>query len=104
MSERIDASEELGHLLAGLRRLRDDWRASPDTLLRLYAYYGDAFTVECPTGSERQCNLLAAAQGQGGPAPAATSSTTCTVPPGLTLGECQQDVRVPGAVQAERFV
>jgi len=42
MSERIDASEELGHLLAGLRRLRDDWRASPDTLLRLGAGRLDA--------------------------------------------------------------
>jgi hypothetical protein len=27
-------------------------------LLRLYAYYGDDFEVECPTGSGRQCTLL----------------------------------------------
>jgi hypothetical protein len=27
-------------------------------LLRLYAYYGDDFTVECPTGSGRQMTLL----------------------------------------------
>jgi hypothetical protein len=26
-------------------------------LLHLYAYYGDDFTVECPTGSGRQCTL-----------------------------------------------
>jgi len=31
-------------------------------LLRLYAYYGDAFTAECPTGSGRQCTLLEVAQ------------------------------------------
>ena len=31
-------------------------------LLRLYAYYGDAFTVECPTGSGRQMTLLGVAQ------------------------------------------
>jgi hypothetical protein len=31
-------------------------------LLRLYAYYGDDFTVECPTGSGRQCTLLEVAQ------------------------------------------
>jgi hypothetical protein len=28
------------------------------SLLRLYAYYGDDFTVECPTGSGRQMTLL----------------------------------------------
>jgi len=27
------------------------------SLFRLYAYYGDRFTVECPTGSGRQCTL-----------------------------------------------
>jgi Mannosylglycerate hydrolase MGH1-like glycoside hydrolase domain len=27
-------------------------------LLHLYAYYGDDFTVECPTGSGRQCTLF----------------------------------------------
>ena len=27
-------------------------------LLRLYSYYGDDFTVECPTGSGRQCTLF----------------------------------------------
>jgi hypothetical protein len=27
-------------------------------LLQLYAYYGDAFTVECPTGSGRQMTLF----------------------------------------------
>jgi hypothetical protein len=32
------------------------------SLVRLYAYYGDAFTVECPTGSGRQCTLLEVAQ------------------------------------------
>jgi hypothetical protein len=26
-------------------------------LMRYYAYYGDAFTIECPTGSGRQMNL-----------------------------------------------
>jgi hypothetical protein len=31
-------------------------------LLRLYAYYGDSFTVECPTGSGRQMTLLGVAQ------------------------------------------
>jgi hypothetical protein len=31
-------------------------------LLRLYAYYGDDFTVECPTGSGRQLTLLGVAQ------------------------------------------
>jgi hypothetical protein len=31
-------------------------------LLRLYAYYGDDFMVECPTGSGRQCTLLEVAQ------------------------------------------
>ena len=31
-------------------------------LLRLYAYYGDEFTVECPTGSGRQLTLLGVAQ------------------------------------------
>ena len=28
------------------------------SLLRLAAYYGDAFTVECPTGSGKQCTLF----------------------------------------------
>jgi hypothetical protein len=32
------------------------------SLLRLYAYYGDAFTVECPTGSGQQRTLLEVAQ------------------------------------------
>ena len=27
-------------------------------LLQLYAYYGDEFTVECPTGSGKQCTLF----------------------------------------------
>ena len=27
-------------------------------LVQLYAYYGDAFTVECPTGSGRQMTLF----------------------------------------------
>ena len=27
-------------------------------LLHLYSYYGDEFTVECPTGSGRQCTLF----------------------------------------------
>jgi hypothetical protein len=27
-------------------------------LLHLYAYYGDDFTVECPTGSGRRCTLF----------------------------------------------
>ena len=27
-------------------------------LLHLYAYYGDEFTVECPTGSGQQCTLF----------------------------------------------
>jgi hypothetical protein len=31
-------------------------------LLHLYAYYGDAFTVECPTGSGRQCTLFEVAE------------------------------------------
>ena len=31
-------------------------------LLQLYAYYGDAFTVECPTGSGRQMTLFEVAQ------------------------------------------
>ena len=31
-------------------------------LLRLYAYYGDGFTIECPTGSGRQATLLEVAQ------------------------------------------
>jgi hypothetical protein len=31
-------------------------------LLRLYSYYGDDFTVECPTGSGRQMTLLEVAQ------------------------------------------
>jgi hypothetical protein len=31
-------------------------------LVRLYSYYGDDFTVECPTGSGRQCTLLQIAQ------------------------------------------
>jgi hypothetical protein len=31
-------------------------------LLRLYAYFGDDFTVECPTGSGRQMTLLGVAQ------------------------------------------
>jgi hypothetical protein len=31
-------------------------------LLRLYAYYGDAFQVECPTGSGRMMSLLGVAQ------------------------------------------
>ena len=31
-------------------------------LLNLYAYYGDAFTVECPTGSGRQCTLFEVAE------------------------------------------
>ena len=31
-------------------------------LLRLYAYYGDEFTVECPTGSGKQMTLLGVAQ------------------------------------------
>jgi len=32
-------------------------------LLRLGAYYGDGFTVECPTGSGRHLNLTALASG-----------------------------------------
>jgi hypothetical protein len=35
MSERTAACDALARLLAELRRLREDWRASPDTLLRL---------------------------------------------------------------------
>ena len=31
-------------------------------LLQYYAYYGDAFTVECPTGSGRQMNLYQVAE------------------------------------------
>jgi hypothetical protein len=31
-------------------------------LLRLHGYYGEEFTVECPTGSGRQCNLYQVAQ------------------------------------------
>jgi hypothetical protein len=31
-------------------------------LLQLYTYYGDAFTVECPTGSGVQKNLYGVAQ------------------------------------------
>ena len=31
-------------------------------LLHLYAYYGDDFTVECPTGSGRQCTLFEVAE------------------------------------------
>jgi hypothetical protein len=31
-------------------------------LMRLYAYYGDAFTIECPTGSGKVCTLLEVAQ------------------------------------------
>jgi hypothetical protein len=31
-------------------------------LLQLYSYYGDDFTVECPTGSGRQCTLFEVAQ------------------------------------------
>jgi hypothetical protein len=31
-------------------------------LLNLYAFYGDDFTVECPTGSGRQMNLFEVAQ------------------------------------------
>jgi hypothetical protein len=31
-------------------------------LLHMYAYYGDDFTVECPTGSGRQCTLFEVAQ------------------------------------------
>jgi hypothetical protein len=35
-------------------------------LLHLYAYYGDSFTVECPTGSGRQCTLFEIAFELGG--------------------------------------
>jgi Mannosylglycerate hydrolase MGH1-like glycoside hydrolase domain len=31
-------------------------------LLHFYAYYGDGFTVECPTGSGRQCTLFEVAE------------------------------------------
>ncbi len=31
-------------------------------LLNLYAFYGDDFTVECPTGSGRQMNLFEVAE------------------------------------------
>jgi hypothetical protein len=31
-------------------------------LLQFYAYYGDAFTIECPTGSGRMMNLFDIAQ------------------------------------------
>jgi hypothetical protein len=31
-------------------------------LLQYYAYYGDAFTIECPTGSGRQMNLYQVAE------------------------------------------
>lgn len=31
-------------------------------LLQLYTYYGDSFTVECPTGSGRQATLLEVAK------------------------------------------
>ncbi|MFL6142953.1 MAG: MGH1-like glycoside hydrolase domain-containing protein [Labedaea sp.] len=31
-------------------------------LLNLYAYFGENFTVECPTGSGQQCNLLEVAR------------------------------------------
>ena len=31
-------------------------------LLQYYAYYGDSFTVECPTGSGRQMNLYQVAE------------------------------------------
>ena len=32
------------------------------SLLRLYAYYGDDFTVECPTGSGQHLTLFEIAQ------------------------------------------
>jgi hypothetical protein len=31
-------------------------------LLQYYAYYGNAFTVECPTGSGKQVNLYQVAE------------------------------------------
>jgi hypothetical protein len=31
-------------------------------LLQLYSFYGDAFTIECPTGSGRSCTLFEVAQ------------------------------------------
>ena len=31
-------------------------------LMNLYGYFGDSFTVECPTGSGRQCNLYEVAK------------------------------------------
>ena len=33
-----------------------------NSLIRLYAYYGDDFTVECPTGSGRHLTLLEVAR------------------------------------------
>src|SRR4029450_7201118 len=35
-------------------------------LLHLYTYYGDDFTVECPTGSGRQCTRFGGATALGG--------------------------------------
>ena len=32
-------------------------------LLQYYAYYGDDFTIECPTGSGKQMNLFQVAAG-----------------------------------------
>ena len=37
-------------------------------LLQYYSYYGDEFTVECPTGSGRQMNLYQVAEEIGAPA------------------------------------
>ena len=47
-------------------------------LLQYYSYYGDDFTVECPTGSGRQMTLYQVAEEIVAPAGRASSSATRT--------------------------
>ena len=56
-------------------------------LLQHYRYYGDDFTVECPTGSGNQMTLFEVAQEIAGrliahvPAPAGRHAARCTAAP-----------------------
>ena len=60
-------------------------------LLNLYAFYGDEFTVECPTGSGRRMTLFEVAKEITRPAHAARSCATARPAAGL-----RRDDEVPG--------
>ena len=58
------------------------------SLQQMYAYYGNEFTVECPTGSGRMINLwqLTGSGGERGAGPDHEDVTAGEITPGSTPG------------------